>query len=95
MSMDQKLLFHELMRILTRLGFEIQNVPHASHSGACRAKGRPLFILNSRLPITSRNELIMRELACQDLSHVFVLPAVRREIEEMRSAGIPASGIRQ
>jgi hypothetical protein len=48
--------------------------------GLCRLGEKQLFLINRSLPPASQVELLCRGLSGFDLSRVFMLPAVRKQI---------------
>ena len=77
---DTKLL-EQLQTVVPRLGIELKEVDGDFTGGLCCVKGRKVLLINSSLTTRKMIEIMCRELASQDLSNIFILPAVRRKIE--------------
>jgi len=74
-------LIARLSEIAVRLEIDVRLVPGEFSGGSCLLRGRKVLLLNSSMPARRMVEVLCRELAREDLSSVFVLPAVRDLIE--------------
>jgi hypothetical protein len=87
----------ELEAIAARLGVEVRREPFGKgllegRGGLCWVKGKPLVVMDEKLPLTERIGVLAAALAEFDLAAVHVIPAVRGAIEaarEGRSMGAP------
>ena len=79
--MEDAKLLEQLQAVVPRLGIELREIDGEFTGGLCRVKGRRVLLVNSSLTTRKMIEIMCRELAHQDLSNIFILPAVRRKIE--------------
>ena len=87
----------ELEALAARLGVEVRREPFGKgllegRGGLCWVKGKPLVVMDEKLPLTERIGVLAGALAEFDLESVRVMPAVRAAIEaarEGRSMGAP------
>lgn len=87
----------ELEALAARLGVEVRREPFGKgvlegRGGLCWVKGRPLVVMDEKLPVTERIGVLARALAEFDLESLRIMPAVRAAIEsarEGRSMGAP------
>ena len=49
--------------------------------GFCRVKGKDMIIINSKASLDDKIEIMARALLPFDLSHIYVLPAIRELID--------------
>lgn len=82
--MTESDLLTELREVANRLGIGIQDQAGRFSGGICVLKGRRVLLLNPALTANKAIEVLCRELASQDLSRIFILPAVRDLIENGR-----------
>jgi hypothetical protein len=90
-------LLAELEALAARLGVEVRREPFGKgvlqgRGGLCWVKGKPLVVMDEKLPLTERIGVLAGALAEFDLESVRVMPAVRLAIEaarEGRSMGAP------
>ena len=55
--------------------------------GLCRLEDKRLLILNQDLPVSRKIKILAGELGTMDLEGVYILPALRKVIEEGGSEG--------
>lgn len=79
-------LLEELSRLAQKLNIELRFSQGAFTGGMVRIRGRRLFLINTELSRQAKIDLLCRELARQDLSRIFILPAVRERIEDAANA---------
>jgi hypothetical protein len=87
--MEDSELVARLSEIAFRMEIDVRLVPGEFSGGGCRVKGNKVLLLNSSMPPRRLVEVLCRELAREDLSGIFVLPAVRDLIERQ---GRPTGG---
>ncbi|MDZ7373357.1 MAG: hypothetical protein ONB23_05240 [candidate division KSB1 bacterium] len=75
-------LLQELESCAQRLGVEVRREKGDFEGGLCRVKDRRLIILNEKSPLTRQLRLLARELARLEVDEVYLVPAVRKLIEE-------------
>jgi hypothetical protein len=83
--MDDAKILEQLQAVIPKLGIELKEVEGDFTGGICRLKGRKVLLINASLTTRKMIDIMCRELAGEDLSHVFILPAVRRKIEACNS----------
>ena len=86
-AVEEAYLLEELRRLTESLGIEIRRTQGEFVGGICSLNGKRVFFLNEALPRGKMVELFCHELARQDLSRIFVLPAVRMRLD--RYAPVP------
>jgi hypothetical protein len=87
----------ELEALAARLGVEVRREPFGKgvlqgRGGLCWVKGKPLVVMDEKLPLTERIGVLAGALGEFDLEAVRLMPAVRATIEaarEGRSMGAP------
>jgi len=87
----------ELEALAARLGVAVRREPFGKgvlegRGGLCWVKGRPLVVMDEKLPVAERIGVLAGALAEFDLDSVHMMPAVRQTIEsarEGRSMGAP------
>ncbi len=79
--MEDTKVLEQLQGVIPRLGIELKEVDGDFTGGLCCVKGRRVLLINSSLTTRKMIEIMCRELVRQDLSHIFILPAVRKKIE--------------
>ena len=71
----------ELLALLPRLDIELRSTGGEFEGGLVRLRGRRVLFLNPSLSERRQIELLCSVLGREDLSRLFVLPAVRSRIE--------------
>ena len=77
---DEELL-ENLQALTDRLGIRILKKKGDFEGGLYRLRDQTVFLINTSQSTAEKIRLFCRELACLDLSSVFVLPALREKIE--------------
>lgn len=77
-------LLQNLQTLTDRLGIKLLRKEGDFVGGIYRLNDQKVFLINSTLSTSEAITVFCRELSCQDLSKVFVLPAVREIIETRR-----------
>jgi hypothetical protein len=76
---DNELLAH-LLGIMPQLGIELRKTEGDFNGGLCRLKGQRIMILNTQLTTRETIRVLCQELSREDLSPVYVVPAIRHLI---------------
>jgi len=77
----------QLEALASALDIEVRYTTLQSDGGLCRVGRRRVLMVNRRLPVLERIDLLARTLPLDELDNVFIPPAVRRVIEEAQGAG--------
>jgi hypothetical protein len=80
---DEELL-ESLQALTDRLGIRLLRKKGDFEGGIYRLRDQKVFLINTSLSTTEKINIFCKELACLDLSSVFVLPALREMIEVNR-----------
>jgi hypothetical protein len=88
---DEELL-HQLQALTDQLGIELLEKEGDFTGGIYRLRDHTVFLINSSLSVSQAVRIFCRELARQDLSKVYILPAIRELIDSQRGPG-PRSGL--
>ena len=85
-TMTPEQCYGELLGVLTQLGVEmrVESMGEEAYSwgGLCTMKGKTLLILDRKLNIRKRNQLIIRSLRKFDMDQIYLKPFVREMIEK-------------
>ena len=82
----------ELMRVARELGFDVReeellrDVGYRPRSGRCRVGERDVILMDRKLSVPERVEVLCAALADRDLEQVFLSPALRVLVGERRPA---------
>jgi len=79
--MTEDKILQQLHALVAGLGISCRRSEGDFQGGICRLKGRRFLILNHRLPPSLEIDILCHELAQLDLSNVYLVPALRRQIE--------------
>lgn len=89
MKPDQ--LYHLLKTTAEKVGIMVKEhnlrnrgIPVAS--GLCRVGEERLFIMDKRLPVREKIDILAECLAGQELDEVYIVPAVRERLQRYRPA---------
>ena len=80
-------LLKELETVLQALGIELRFENGEFNGGLCRIGGRPVFLINRKLPPARRLQILCPYLSRLDLSTVYLLPAVRSRLDMENGGG--------
>ncbi len=80
-------LLKELETVMRAQGIELRFENGEFNGGLCRIGGRPVFLLNRKLPPARQLQILCHYLSRLDLSTVYLLPAVRNRLEMENGAG--------
>lgn len=84
MDPRQESLLAELKKVATELGIEVRQerllreVGYRVRSGSCRVKQARMILLDRALPLPSQIDVLVDELASEQLDQVYVSPDVRQ-----------------
>lgn len=84
--MEDAKILEQLQVLIPKLGIELKETEGEFTGGLCQVKGQRVLLVNSSLAVGKVVDIICRELARQDLSHIFILPAVRKKIESFSTS---------
>jgi UDP-N-acetylmuramate dehydrogenase len=91
-SVDDRALFDELVRVAARLGVKVRvepfETPSARGGGRCLVDGHELILLDARAPIEARVTVLASALAGLDLEDVYVTPEARDRVEQERGGRV-------
>jgi len=76
----------QLEALASALDIEVRYTALQSDGGLCRVGRRRVLMVNRRLPVLERIDLLARTLPLDELDNVFIPPAVRRVIEGAQGA---------
>ncbi len=85
--MDQKLILAGLEEVAERLGLTVRyerlgDDEFDVKSGRCRLKGRNILMIERRLDLKGRIDVLSRELRPMNLSGIFIKPFLRAVLED-------------
>ena len=91
--MTPEQLYRHLEDLAEQLGISIRhenlsNRDPAVSSGLCRVRGNHLFLMDEAKPLSDKIRALSECLSRMDLEGVYLLPAVRRILEENRENGL-------
>jgi hypothetical protein len=81
----------ELVRVAREIGFEVReeellrDVGYRPRSGACRVGEQDVILIDRKLSVPERIEVLCAALAERDLEHVFLSPALRAMVGARKS----------
>ena len=81
---DEEILY-QLQALTDQLGIELLEREGEFTGGIYRLRDHKVFLINSSLSASQAVRIFCRELARQDLSKVYILPAIRELIDSQRS----------
>ncbi len=91
--MKAERLVQHLSDTARKIGYRVRSEEGNFHGGSCVFVEERLIIINRRMSMDERAELLGRVLADQNLDGVFLLPEVRAYIERLQSTPrLPESG---
>ncbi|MDY6822616.1 MAG: hypothetical protein SWH68_02290 [Thermodesulfobacteriota bacterium] len=82
--------YHELKHLAEKLGIAVQehnlrNVGIHVSSGLCRIKDQQVFVMDKRLSIREKTEILAECLGKMDLEGVYIVPAIRELLNKYQS----------
>ena len=82
--MNDAQLLEKLGEVAKQLGIDLRWDEGEFSGGICRLRDRRILVINRSLPTAVKVKVLCRELAHLDISSIFVLPAIRAQIESHR-----------
>jgi hypothetical protein len=84
--MDEEVLFRQLEELAGKLGISVRdeniNIEESSTTGGlCRVEGKYILILNSKVTVKEKNQVIIKALRQFDLSNIYLKPVIRELLE--------------
>jgi len=76
----------ELESAVLRLGWKIRQEKGNFHGGSCLLSGERMIIINRRLSAEEKIEIFSQVLAGSETDSIYLLPEVRRFLEERPTA---------
>ncbi len=80
-NLDDENLLSNLEDLLSQLNIEVRYEKGDFRGGICRVGDDKICLLNKSLTAPQKNILIAQSLVEEDLSDVFIVPAIRKFIE--------------
>ncbi|MBN2543273.1 hypothetical protein JXI42_10450 [bacterium] len=81
--MKREILLQELEKLASKLGLDVRYEKlDKLKGGVCRIEDKYYFIINKNLSVASQIELYISELKHFKMDKVFVLPQIRKLLEE-------------
>ncbi len=79
-------MLNQLMELAEKLGIEVrdENISMqeiSSAGGLCRIEGKYVLLLNSRITVREKNQVMREALRQFDLSGIYLRPAIRDLLE--------------
>ena len=80
--MNEESVLQELENISTKLGVIVRYELGDFVGGLCRIDNAKFIIVNKKLPLSKKINVIAREISNLDIEDIFILPAVKEIILE-------------
>jgi hypothetical protein len=86
MLMNEDVLLNQLEDLAEKLGILVRdeniNIEESSSSGGlCRIEGEYVLILNSKVTVKEKNQVMINALQQFDLSDIYIKPVIRELLE--------------
>ena len=86
MLMNEDVLLNQLEDLAEKLGILVRdeniNIEESSSSGGlCRIEGEYVLILNSKVTVKEKNQVMIKALQQFDLSAIYIKPVIRELLE--------------
>lgn len=86
MLMNEEVLLNQLEDLAEKLGILVRdeniNIEESSSSGGlCRIEGEYVLILNSKVTVKEKNQVMINALQQFDLSDIYIKPVIRELLE--------------
>ena len=86
MLMNEEVLLNQLEELAEKLGILVRdeniNIEESSSSGGlCRIEGEYVLILNSKVTVKEKNQVMINALQQFDLSDIYIKPVIRELLE--------------
>jgi hypothetical protein len=84
--MNEAILFNQLKELADKLEIlvrdeNINSEESSSTGGLCRVEGKYVLILNSKVTVKEKNQVMIRALRQFDLSVIYIKPVIRELLE--------------
>jgi hypothetical protein len=84
--MNEEVLLNQLEELAEKLGILVRheniNIEESSSTGGlCRIKGKYVLILNSKVTVKEKNQVMIKALQQFDLSDIYIKPVIRELLE--------------
>ena len=84
--MNEEVLLNQLEDLAEKLGILVRdeniNIEESSSSGGlCRIEGKYVLILNSKITVKEKNQVMINALRQFDLSDIYIKPVIRELLE--------------
>jgi hypothetical protein len=84
--MNEEILLYQLEELAGRLGILVRdesiNIDESSSTGGlCRIEGKYVLILNSKVTVKEKNQVMIKALQQFDLSDIYIKPVIRELLE--------------
>ena len=84
--MNEEVLLNQLEELADKLGILVRdeniNIEESSSTGGlCRIEGKYVLILNSKVTVKEKNQVMIKALQQFDLSDIYIKPVIRELLE--------------
>ena len=84
--MNEEVLLNQLEELAEKLGILVRdeniNIEESSSTGGlCRIEGKYVLILNSKVTVKEKNQVMIKALQHFDLSDIYIKPVIRELLE--------------
>jgi hypothetical protein len=84
--MNEEVLLNQLEELAEKLGILVRdeniNIEESSSTGGlCRIEGKYVLILNSKVTVKEKNQVMIKALQQFDLSDIYIKPVIRELLE--------------
>ena len=83
MALKSEKLVQHLSEAVKKFGFKLRTEEGNFRGGQCIFAKERLVILNRRMPLEERAEVLAQALAAEDLDQLYLLPEVRTYVEKI------------
>jgi hypothetical protein len=84
--MNEEVLLNQLEELAEKIGILVRNEninieESSSTGGLCRIEGKYVLILNSKVTVKEKNQVMIKALQQFDLSDIYIKPVIRELLE--------------
>ena len=83
--MNDEVILQEIENVFSKLGITIRYERGDFIGGLCRLKEDKIVILNRKLPVKKKIQLLAKELSRFNIDEIFILPAIKEIILEQKT----------
>jgi len=83
-KMESQNILQGFENLIQNLSIDLRYEKGDFAGGLCRMREKSVFIINNRLPVENKIQLIASELRSLDLNHIYIRPALREIIENIQ-----------